>query len=61
MACATHFAVWEKTQYRFMHEASREWLEHGTFRGTRGRALLGRPARGGVDRAVNRREGSGGG
>ena len=43
MACATHFAVWEKTQYRFMHEASREWLEHGTFRGHgNGRFSVGR-------------------
>ena len=43
MACATHFAVWEKTQYRFMHEASREWLEHGAFRGhTAGRFSVGR-------------------
>lgn len=43
MACATHFAVWEKTQYRFMHEASREWLEHGTFRGhATGRFAVGR-------------------
>ncbi len=43
MACATHFAVWETTQYRFMHEASREWLEHGTFRGNAaGRFSVGR-------------------
>lgn len=43
MACATHFAVWETTQYRFMHEASREWLEHGTFRGhATGRFSVGR-------------------
>ena len=43
MACATHFAVWEKTQYRFMHEASREWLEQGTFRGlTTGRFSIDR-------------------
>ena len=43
MACATHFAVWEETQYRFMHEASREWLAHGTFRGhTTGRFSVGR-------------------
>lgn len=34
MECATHFAVWETTQYRFMHQASLEWLEHGTFRGS---------------------------
>ena len=33
MACATHFAVWEATQYKFMHEASLEWLESTTFRG----------------------------
>ena len=43
MACATHFAVWETTQYRFMHEASREWLEHATFRGhSNGRFSVGR-------------------
>ena len=43
MACATHFAVWETTQYKFMHEASREWLEHGTFRGhATGRFSVGR-------------------
>ena len=34
MECATHFAVWETTQYKFMHQASLEWLEHGTFRGS---------------------------
>jgi pimeloyl-ACP methyl ester carboxylesterase len=34
MECATHFAVWEKTQYRFMHEASKEWLQSGVLRGT---------------------------
>ena len=33
MACATHFAVWETTQYQFLHAASREWLEHTTWRG----------------------------
>ena len=33
MACATHFAVWETAQYKFMHQASLEWLEHGTYRG----------------------------
>lgn len=33
MACATHFAVWETTQYKFIHEASLEWLTSGTFRG----------------------------
>lgn len=33
MDCATHFAVWEASQHRFMHEASREWLESGRFRG----------------------------
>ena len=43
MACATHFAVWETTQYKFMHEASREWLEHGKFRGhAAGRFPVGR-------------------
>ena len=35
MECATHFAVWEKTQYRFMQQASREWLESGSVRGAR--------------------------
>ena len=33
MACATHFAVWETTQHKLLHEASLEWLEQGTFRG----------------------------
>lgn len=33
MECATHFAVWEQTQYKFMQEASKEWLLHGTLRG----------------------------
>jgi pimeloyl-ACP methyl ester carboxylesterase len=33
MECATHFAVWEASQYRFMHEASTEWLTTETFRG----------------------------
>ena len=33
MACATDFAVWETTQYQFLHAASREWLEHTTWRG----------------------------
>ena len=48
MACATHFAVWESTQYKFMHEASLEWLESGTFRGQAdGRFSVGR---GGSDR-----------
>ena len=32
MECATHFAVWEETQYEFMHEASKEWLLYGSFR-----------------------------
>ena len=32
MACATHFAVWETAQYKFMHRASLEW-QHGTYRG----------------------------
>ena len=42
MACATHFAVWETTQYKFLHEASLEWLEQGTFRGgTTGRFAIG--------------------
>lgn len=33
MECASHFAVWETTQYKLLHEASREWLDQGTFRG----------------------------
>lgn len=33
MDCATHFAVWEASQYKLLHEASREWLETGRFRG----------------------------
>lgn len=33
MECATHFAVWESTQYKFMHEASLEWFESTRFRG----------------------------
>lgn len=42
MDCATHFALWEAGQYEFMHEASREWLESGTFRGQRnGRVAVG--------------------
>lgn len=32
MECATHFAVWESTQYKFMHEASLEWFESTRFR-----------------------------
>ena len=35
MACATHFAVWETSQYKFMHRASLEWLTDGTYRGRR--------------------------
>ena len=35
MACATHFAVWEASQYKFMHRASLEWLSDGTYRGRR--------------------------
>ncbi|MFW6039160.1 MAG: hypothetical protein ACOC9P_01640, partial [bacterium] len=35
MDCATHFAVWEDSQYGFMHEASQQWLESGRFRGRR--------------------------
>jgi len=35
MACATHFAVWETAQYKFMHRASLEWLERGTYEGHR--------------------------
>ena len=34
MGCATHFPLWEATQYRFLHEASREWLSAGTFQGS---------------------------
>ncbi|SVA62373.1 uncharacterized protein METZ01_LOCUS115227, partial [marine metagenome] len=33
MGCATHFAVWETAQYKFMHRASLEWLTKGTYRG----------------------------
>lgn len=33
MDCATHFAVWEASQYRFLHEASRQWLTEGRYRG----------------------------
>lgn len=33
MDCATHFALWEASQYRFLHEASRLWLTSGKFRG----------------------------
>lgn len=33
MECATHFAVWEASQYRFMHEASLEWLTETRYRG----------------------------
>ena len=33
MECATHFAVWEASQYKFMQEASLEWLNEGTYRG----------------------------
>lgn len=33
MACATHYALWERTQYRFLHDASVEWLRDGTLRG----------------------------
>ncbi len=33
MECATHFAVWETSQYKFMHRASLEWLRDGTYRG----------------------------
>ena len=34
MDCATHFAVWEATQYKFMHQASLEWLNSTTYRGS---------------------------
>ncbi|HEX5420068.1 MAG TPA: alpha/beta hydrolase [Gammaproteobacteria bacterium] len=33
MACATHFAVWEAAEHKLMHEASKEWLQSGEFRG----------------------------
>ena len=33
MECSTHFAVWEASQYKFMHQASKEWLVSGEFRG----------------------------
>ena len=29
MECATHMAAWERSQYRFMQEASRQWLSSG--------------------------------
>ena len=35
MACATHFAVWETAQYKFLHRASLEWLTDGTYHGER--------------------------
>ena len=35
MACSTHFALWEATQYKFIHEASKEWLTSGTMQGRR--------------------------
>jgi pimeloyl-ACP methyl ester carboxylesterase len=42
MECATHFAVWERSQYKFMHAASLEWLESATFRGNqKGRFTVG--------------------
>jgi pimeloyl-ACP methyl ester carboxylesterase len=42
MECATHFALWETSQYAFMHAASREWLESGEYRGARdGRFTVG--------------------
>ena len=33
MECATHFAVWEDSQYKFIQEASLELLNEGTYRG----------------------------
>ena len=33
MECATHFAVWEDSQYKFIQEASLGWLNEGTYRG----------------------------
>ena len=33
MDCATHMAVWEETQYKFMHEASLDWLQDAQYRG----------------------------
>ena len=44
MECATHFAVWEASQHRFLHEASREWLLSGTFRGERHGTFVAPPA-----------------
>lgn len=35
MECATHFAVWETTQHRFLHEASEDWLTSGQLQGER--------------------------
>lgn len=31
MQCATHFAIWEASQYQFMHKASSEWLSTGRY------------------------------
>jgi hypothetical protein len=33
MECATHFAVWEASQYKFMQEVSLEWLNDGPILG----------------------------
>lgn len=42
MECATHFAIWEASQYKFMHEASRAWLDSAQFRGSEeGRYTVG--------------------
>ncbi len=45
MGCATHFAVWETTQYKLLHEASLEWLEQGTFRGSAAGRFTAAPSR----------------
>lgn len=33
MECATHFTVWEASQYKFMQKASLDWLTQGKYRG----------------------------
>ncbi len=32
MNCATHFALWEASQYKFMQQASLEWLSSAQYR-----------------------------
>jgi pimeloyl-ACP methyl ester carboxylesterase len=41
MACTSHYAVWE-TRYPIMHQASLDWLQHGSINGMqRGSLRLG--------------------